>query len=375
MSALQTLLKEQHITPPSSFVDPPLTPPPTDKKIFTQVPRVLTLFRERKAGTYGERDSWAVFRLAIGEYDELERQLEREESLWGYVKDKIHYDFFARSNRLVVRMPTSRHEYLIEGAENAIRCELNRIRCGSDKAALFAQKVLLARSTDIYFPVDDAPTTTESKHVPDASFRHADAKYPGIIIEVSYSQKRKDLGRLAEEYLLDSDASVRVVIGFDIEYGGKGSRKAALLVWRTRVFHTDDGDELRVVQEIADEVFRDDQGNPTDHQGLRLQLSDFACEGLTEDLVGDEDQEILLPTQQLCQYLTAAEDEMRRRGMLVKNSLPPGMKKRKRSRTPPDKMTSDDEAKYVEREQKVAKCMSDDDPDYEQTSMSSTLSE
>jgi hypothetical protein len=40
----------------------------------------------------------------------------------------------------------------------------------------------------------------------------------------------------------------------DIEYGGKGSRKATLSVWRTYVFHTDDGDELRVVQEIADEV-------------------------------------------------------------------------------------------------------------------------
>jgi hypothetical protein len=89
MSALQILLKEQHITPPSSFVDPPLTPPPTDKKVFTQVPRILALFRERKAGTYDERNLWTVFQLAVGEYDELERQLKQEESLWGYVEDKI----------------------------------------------------------------------------------------------------------------------------------------------------------------------------------------------------------------------------------------------------------------------------------------------
>ncbi|KAI9764422.1 MAG: hypothetical protein M1840_008445 [Geoglossum simile] len=370
MPVLQTLLKEQHITPPSSFVNPPLTPPPTDKKVFTQVPRVLAFFRERKAGRSVERDPWMVFQLAVGEYDELERRLEQEESLWGFVKDKIRYDYFARSNRLVVRMPTGRHEILIAGVEDSLWSQLKVIRNGSNKAALFAQKLLLARSTIFYFPVDDVPSTADSKHEPDATFLYADAKYPGVIIEVSYSQKRKDLSRLAEEYLSDSNASVRAVIGLDTEYGGKGSRKAALLVWRTRVFHTDDGDELRVVQEIADKVFRDDQGNPTDHQGLRLQLSDFACEKLTEDVVGSGDREIFVSAQQLCQYLTSAENWIRRRGTLAEESIPPGVKKRKRSRTPPEEMASDDEAKYVEQEQKVAKCMSDDD--LEQTSMSST---
>jgi hypothetical protein len=63
------------------------------------------------------------------------------------------------------------------------------------------------------------------------------------------------LARLAEDYLLDSDASVRVVVGLDIEYGKKGSRKATLSVWRTKVFHTAAGDELRVIQEVADEVW------------------------------------------------------------------------------------------------------------------------
>ena len=63
------------------------------------------------------------------------------------------------------------------------------------------------------------------------------------------------MGKLAEDYLLDSDASVRVVVGLDIEYGRKWSRKATLSVWRTRVFYTADRDELRVVQEVMDEVY------------------------------------------------------------------------------------------------------------------------
>lgn len=63
------------------------------------------------------------------------------------------------------------------------------------------------------------------------------------------------MDRLAEEYLLDSDASVQAVIGLDIEHGKKESRKATLSVWRTHVAHTDEGFELRVVQTIADEVY------------------------------------------------------------------------------------------------------------------------
>jgi hypothetical protein len=47
-----------------------------------------------------------------------------------------------------------------------------------------------------------------------------------LLYEAAYSQKRKKLERLAGGYLLDSNASVQVVIGLDIEYGKKGSRRA-----------------------------------------------------------------------------------------------------------------------------------------------------
>jgi len=60
--------------------------------------------------------------------------------------------------------------------------------------------------------------------------------------------------QLGEDYLLDSDASVQAVVGLNIEYGKKGSRKATLSAWRARVFHTAAEDELRVVKEIADWV-------------------------------------------------------------------------------------------------------------------------
>lgn len=71
-----------------------------------------------------------------------------------------------------------------------------------------------------------------------------------------------------------------------------------------------------------------------------------------------------MSSQQLCHHLAAAEDRVQRRGTLAKHPFPPGIKKRKRSRTPPERMTSDDEAKYLEQEQRASKRIEDDDPDY-----------
>ena len=119
------------------------------------------------------------------------------------------YDYNGRKNRLAIRMPTSVHELFIDSIEDAIRSQLKLIRNGSDRAALFARKVRPARSTEVHFQVDTPPGTT-SKHELDASFWHKDVRYPRVIIKVAYSQKRKRLGRLAEDYLLDSNASVQV---------------------------------------------------------------------------------------------------------------------------------------------------------------------
>jgi hypothetical protein len=120
-----------------------------------------------------------------------------------------------------------------------------------------------------------------------------------------------------------------------------------------------------LISDISSQAFRDDQGNPTNHPGLRLQLSDFACKELIEDAIRDGGQEILLSTQQLCQYLTTAEDRVRGYRVGIKSSILPGVQKRKRSETPPERMASGDEAKYIEQEERAAKRMEDNDPNYE----------
>ncbi|PVH92418.1 hypothetical protein DM02DRAFT_733711 [Periconia macrospinosa] len=156
-----------------------------------------------------------------------------------------------------------------------------------------------------------------------------------------------------------------VVVGLNIEYGKKGSRKAALSIWRTREFPTDDGPELRAVQVVAGKVFRDDKGHPTSHTDLRLRLRDFAYQELVQQEMGDWHQELTISSEQLCDYLAAAEAKMRQAGSLGQHSIGPGVKKRKRSETPPEEITAGDEARYIEREERAAKRLAQNDPDYE----------
>ena len=152
-------------------------------------------------------------------------------------------------------MPSAVHELFIDKVEDIIRTRMKAIRRGSDKKAQFASKVHPNRSTKISF--DASASVSKSKYEPDASFGHDYAQYPGVIIEVAYSQKKRRLGRLANNYIIDSDASVRVVVGLDIEYG-KESRKATLSVWRPHLIHTaeDEEDILEVFEEAVDEVIR-----------------------------------------------------------------------------------------------------------------------
>ncbi|KAH8724694.1 hypothetical protein GQ44DRAFT_727483 [Phaeosphaeriaceae sp. PMI808] len=125
---------------------------------------------------------------------------------------------------------------------------------------------------------------------------------------------------------------------------------------------------LKSIEESTDEAFRDDEGNPINHPGLRLRLSDFACEEIVQDELGSEDLEICISGIQLCEYLAAAEGKTRQSQSLRKQSFSREARKRKRLETPPEEIRSDDEARYVEQEERAAKRAADHDNDYTATS-------
>jgi hypothetical protein len=143
-------------------------------------------------------------------------------------------------------MPGSLHESLESYITHEILRQLDTI---GSPSAVFAGDIENSASAEINFE-----DTEYGSHQPDASFQHFEAQYPGVILELSYSQKKKDLPRLANEYILGSDADIRVVIGIDVEY--KGSKKASVSMWRPRIGGNDVGEkELFVVQTVTDQVY------------------------------------------------------------------------------------------------------------------------
>jgi hypothetical protein len=65
---------------------------------------------------------------------------------------------------------------------------------------------------------------------PDGQFQHKDAAFPGVVIEVSYTQDGKNLRKLARDYIWGSNGDIKVVIGIDINYG----RESTVLLWRPK---------------------------------------------------------------------------------------------------------------------------------------------
>ncbi|KAL4961395.1 uncharacterized protein BDV14DRAFT_180619 [Aspergillus stella-maris] len=79
------------ITPPNSFIQPPLTPPPTDKVTPSSVSQIINIFDKHRRGF--RQDPWTEYTLRPDEYHEFQG-----------------YDYEPLESRLAIRMPTPLHE-------------------------------------------------------------------------------------------------------------------------------------------------------------------------------------------------------------------------------------------------------------------------
>jgi hypothetical protein len=76
------------ITPPGSFQELPLTPPPTkEKSLSRSAQRVLNCFKLHRAGQRPR--FWWQHRLDLNDYTEALRVLDSDNPLKGYVEDKV----------------------------------------------------------------------------------------------------------------------------------------------------------------------------------------------------------------------------------------------------------------------------------------------
>jgi hypothetical protein len=275
-------------------------------------------------------------------------------------------------------MPSHLHEVFLARVVEEIQSRLRVFTDTESRSKAFAQNVKHNGSARLDLQSENNDGQAIIRRQPDAIFKHCDAHWPGVIIEVSYSQKTKAIPHLADDYILETNGSVRVVVGLDIDYKTK---KGTISMWRPGYLKNEQGQlELEATQTLynqvrrslvkycavpdMDQVFRDESGGPnlSPDAGLRLELKDFAPEDLAEGI----SDSFLIDPAILCQFLNEAEQEeqetKQERGVV--QHLLPGAKKRRREETPPEEVSSDDDHKLADDERRVRTRESEDDSSY-----------
>ncbi|KAF4629889.1 hypothetical protein G7Y89_g8261 [Cudoniella acicularis] len=368
------------ITPPNSFGDSSLpssatSSPPTGLNTLLrneEVSRIIDIIQDVRSGR-PPCQSWLTFSLAHSDFQTLLAEIKVEDSLRSYFEEKIRYGYFAYRNLFILRIPTSTHEYIIARVVSEIEKQLQMIAPAADIKHLGSPRLELVvedsdeedSRKDAHIQDGDGHASRESSatarydtHEPDAAFGDREDKYPGVVLEVAYSQKKKDLRDLAERYILGSDGNIRIVVGLGLDYQ---QEKAGISIWRPEIVMDHGSEHLECVQK----EFRNKDGQATmDIQaGLELFLQDFAT--TTRNIPIDHLNRIYIPSSRLCDIVTEAITS--KTGQSITHTpghmitLPPGTRKRKRVKTPPEELASEDEQQYVDAEGGDAKRMYIDD--------------
>jgi hypothetical protein len=74
-----------------------------------------------------------------------------------------------------------------------------------------------------------------------------------MVFEISYLQKRNDLPKLANMYIVESNGSTCVAVELDIGYNGKQAKRATMSIWRLEhVVGAQGQKELAAKQTVTD---------------------------------------------------------------------------------------------------------------------------
>ncbi|KAH6699757.1 hypothetical protein BKA61DRAFT_621616 [Leptodontidium sp. MPI-SDFR-AT-0119] len=361
-----------YATPPGSFTkdkdtDTVLTPPPTNEKSTSTGLRIIEKIKQLKSrrdggsgggeGGAGDRRAisvpWATYKLDTEGYRDLQRRIQRDKALAVFVEHKLRYDYFPFLNRFILRMPGDTHEHFTQRIAKEIQRQLDAFEGSS---AEFARSITNCGSSRVVSQVPGC-----GSHDPDASFKCRGAQFPGVVIEVSHSQKKRALPYLADDYILGSQSNIQRVVGLDIEYGGSKAKLATISTWVPSTT-TDDGETaLIALQTVKSQPFRDCDGNtvPSPDSDLRIPLQDFA----PINLEGVPEGEIIISAQTMCDFLDAAEKE----ASTVKSNTgivkPPATitwtKIKRRAATPPEELDERDEKRFCAEEDEFGEVQDD----------------
>ncbi|KAI0966721.1 hypothetical protein F4678DRAFT_272142 [Xylaria arbuscula] len=171
---------------------------------------------------------------------------------------------------------------------------------------------------------------------------HSDSnvlEWPGLVVEIGWSQKSSDLRKKCEWYIENSNGEVRTVIGVDLydlyqcypkpktQPHGPGKReknKAAkediakmvdatkknkalgkIFLWRAGI-ESSTNQATAVLHEDRPQIFRDENGKPAGEVAFRLSLEDFISPKKLEKIGATHNPELAIMSEPLCNRFESA---------------------------------------------------------------------
>lgn len=351
-------------SPPSSSASPSS---PTSSAVRT----LLDIVKRAKAGDTTGLESWTTLTICTGEYDDFLDELEYDPELLSWYKHKFRFDYDPTESIYTIRMPTTLHEHFIAGVVDEI---IVQIRKKADECPEFEDALSeIDRGGTPSIPLKPRPTSSqesESSEVkitrsPDATLYCSDRGYPTTVLEVSYSQKRKDLSAIADSFIVESLGRIQCVIGLDVEYQAPSgladksrpaSRLAVYSLWESAVSDSESDEQGRKIGVSAmrheDVPFRDEHGAAVPGQ-LVIKAKDLLSADLLEaSSISDQDTIVSIAHTRLTALLNRAE---RRLAALRKEFDTPETKVnwRKRKASPQEELSSGREEAYTRAEEQA----------------------
>ncbi|KAG2005125.1 hypothetical protein GB937_009084 [Aspergillus fischeri] len=236
-------------TPPEQH-NFPLTPPPTAERQAsdTVVERVLRIFNGIRCSGLVVSYSPSI-KLQCEQFSELLSRLEEDQPLPNYVNDKVRWDYDPESEQLQIRMPSPVHDFFVASVAGEISKQLQTIIDEGGPASEFVALITNGGSSQILLRADNSKdgqsvdTKLCLQRQLDAQFQHCLAAYPGVVIEVSYSQNA-NLRKLALDYIMNSNRNIKVIIGIDIKY----DRKESTVSFWHPAYVQEEGEEFDVLE-------------------------------------------------------------------------------------------------------------------------------
>ncbi|KAI9769899.1 MAG: hypothetical protein M1839_003565 [Geoglossum umbratile] len=351
-------------TPPDRQIQLP-SPPSSNEKPSAVVSSALGLFRLHREGVLAP--GWNQLSIQPADYHEFLRQLDRDKELRQWIEVKIPYDYDPDECLLALRMTTLTHEVFLHSFVRDIEEQLQTIATEvPDELASIVANIVNQGHGHVFLWGETSTDNWRnvSQRCPDAGFRHPLMLYPRVIVEVSYSQRRKPLEYLADSYITDSCGGVGVVVGVDLEY--RGSSESRVMVWRPKLTR-DNGETFLESELVVSQVllfpesalhcglhsqqnsqsFCNSQGHGLPGS-LTLPVSDFLLPSSIPD--PPPQHNVTIPFSSLSTYFTKAltleSITKQRRGQTP--ALPPDVKVRKRKRTLTPPLSEEREKRFRE---------------------------